>query len=236
MSLVPLPPSRLPAIGIVYSFFPELNGERTYGTAALIGSRVLLTVAHNIYDPAADRGGLKGWADAIDVVLPALSLTRVACENYDITKQWKEKDAASGANGLSMFDYGVLVLPKSAAGLTAPLPVQATKTAGLEGSSLLVAGYPAALPQTVQDLQAGEGFPVFPPPYQNFWDFRLFYRVPTEDGMSGSPVCTMDTSGVLSIRGSHTSRNNFGDGLASAVVITADDEALIRQWLKKYDT
>ncbi|HEY1377961.1 MAG TPA: serine protease [Gemmataceae bacterium] len=212
--------------------FPTFPGAS--GTGFLIGPRVVLTAAHNIFDPWHG-----GWASGLMAFFP--DLPPIGNRGSEVADPWVSHadgspgDAHSPDRGLSGYDLGVVALQQAVAGVP-PLPVDS----GAAGSDLNVAGYPndPDFPAfVVGELYGGPTTATFPPFWQPFWQTRLFYPMRTLAGMSGGPVWAAGAGGAVAV-GVHTSYDNraggMPDNLGSGLRVSPALKALIDHWLTKY--
>jgi V8-like Glu-specific endopeptidase len=204
----------------------------TTGTGFLIGPRVVLTAAHNLFDPLDGRGG---FAQALRVQFPgtsSLSAFDIGPNDYDTSSPWKSRDASLDkvTRGMSAFDYGVIRLPQSIDSVVTPMAF-AVDNAQL--GRVNVAGFPGAENLgTFKGAQIDTEIPAGPPELAAFVPSRLFYALPTLPGMSGGPVWRDGPAGPIAC-GIHTSLANAftatGVALGSAVRLSQSVVTFINQ-------
>lgn len=221
----PVDARRWPAICYLQMLFPRTSsGHFAVGSGCLIGERVILTAGHNVFDPA--RGGK---VETVQVVFGGGDRTPIGAVAVDTTAQWVE--TAHLRDPLSVWDFGVVVLPDDLDHGTDPLPFEATGDAEFDGMRINVAGYPSNPPsphELGELFGANSGVSL-----DSRFSGRLFYPIATTAGMSGGPTYDFnEESEVRTVRGVHTS---FA-GRGSALRITADVAELVEAWFDRFES
>ena len=226
-SLVKVDARSFPFVARIISTFK--GNRRAVGSGTLISPRLILTAAHNIFDPAKPGGYAVKWR----VALGGEGGVAVSTDDYDTTRQWVEQDSRSPYRAYSAFDFGVLILPNPVDSLISPIPVETMSESVLSARSMGILGYPRVYYPRLQ--LCGSAIDVWAT------ESRLFYGVRTLPGMSGGPVYDAVTGPegqkIRTVRGIHTAffdepgdRNDRG----SALRITANVMELIREWMTRY--
>lgn len=217
-----------PFIGYVQAVFPtQIPGVQfSVGSGTLIGPRVVLTAGHVVYDASK-----QGFATQVDVTFNGLRPVRA--QTVQTNHLWIQQDA-SGANPLSAYDYGVIILPEAIDQPTWPIACATTSDAELTSLTLNVAGYPAQPASIRGQLFRGVSRASLSKAAGNF---RMFYPIHTLGGMSGGPVYDVSASHGRTVRGVHTSLVPVPGTIqpvGSAFRFTDQSIAIIGGWLDKF--
>jgi V8-like Glu-specific endopeptidase len=219
MALTQLDPAHFPNIcPLRLTFRKAVAG----GTGFLIKPQVLLTAAHNLFDPSANRGG---QVQTIEVSFPGANIEPIAAMGFRYPPQWETTDSFLSTRGLSAVDYGVVFLPEPVT--TVPALQYGVSTDQAAQAPIAVAGFPIEK-GVVVGLFGADADAEVPSANPGLVATRIFYTVPTIGGMSGGPVWRL-ANNVPAVHGIHTSLGDISN-LASALRITQTVEAWIRQW------
>src|SRR5208337_3136795 len=179
-------------VGFARSFFPNLAGRSlpfAVGSAFLINPAVALTASHVVYDTV----NYGGQALQVDLTFPGQPTIRAA--EFIPTNEWINQDSANNY-AFSAFDIAAIFFNPPLSGV--PF-VGFDSGVNLPGE-ITVVGF------------TGDNYPTVPfyggtcfPTASSFDAFRISYPLGTLDGMSGSPVYTVDSSNRPTVRGIHTS-------------------------------
>jgi V8-like Glu-specific endopeptidase len=209
--------SRSPSIAMLKAHFPGRRDICLLGTGTLIGPRVVLTAGHMLFNPE-----MGGFAEAVDVIFPSGTSITVKAHQMRTTRQWIAIDSHSYPL-VSSFDIGCVVLPAPVDHFVQPMHFDCADDTTLRASPCTVAGYPLRMP--IGDLFGCTTS------LSRLTGSHLFYPVATENGMSGSPVYTIDRhSGIRTLRGVHTAKAHV-DGYGVVIRITEPIYQMICSWL-----
>lgn len=182
---------------ICHLYIRARNGRTFLGTGEFIGPRVVLTAGHCLY---MHNDG--GWARSI-VVTPGRNgsssrpFDSVTATRFRSVHGWV-------AHRNSNYDYGIIILPSTQPGGTIGWMGLANLSFGsLLGLNVNTSGYPADKPYGTQWWNANNILAVT--------SRRLYYRVDTYGGQSGSPVWRY-RNGYRHIVGIHTTGSSFWNG------------------------
>lgn len=168
------------------------NGRRYIGSGAFIGPRVVLTAGHCIYIHADG-----GWARSVTVIPGRNGSTKpygqAVGTSFRSVKGWTQsKD--------SDYDYGVIILPSALGNTVGWMGLANLSFASLMGLNVNNSGYPGDKPYGTQWWNSNNILAVT--------GRRLYYRIDTMGGQSGSPVWRYK-DGNRHIVGIHTTGGTF---------------------------
>lgn len=221
MDPCPLIKTQWVQVGLIQSFFPVTpNGLPTIGTGTLIIPGVILTAAHNIFDP---RYG--GWANRYEVLFGNGVTATAPKTGGRAVPEWISTGLP---DPLSANDLGVILPDPPVTGVPMADFLPSVNT-NLWGHNTNVVGYPVRSDfwdGADHALAGGESLPVKMGTPAD--DYRLAYPIASLDGMSGGPVYrTNELSTGIKIRVVNTSIfNGMGNGL-----IIYDNLA---QWINRW--
>lgn len=195
------------------------DGSELRGTGWLASPQIVITAAHNLFH----KHLLGGWASRVDVLVPNGSGTGFSnrrAKHFDTITQWQSEHDPG-------LDLGFIALERSAEvpGLTWYVANDET----LQTSKCTVAGYPSTRDSPVLMC------------HQNSLNAvttrRLFYRIDTDEGMSGAPVIIGDSvthgSSVVAVHGYGTSADStelVGQPTNSALRVSGSISSILQAW------
>jgi V8-like Glu-specific endopeptidase len=171
------------------------NGRNYIGTGAFIGPRVVLTAGHCVY-----IHGDGGWARSVKVIPGRNGAGKPYGEavgtRYHSVKGWTNSRNSD-------YDYGVIVLPTSLGNRVGWMGLADLSFFSLMGLNVNTSGYPGDKPYGTQWWNSNNILAVT--------GRRLYYRVDTYGGQSGSPVWRYK-DGERHIVGIHTTGGSVFNG------------------------
>jgi glutamyl endopeptidase len=204
------------------------DGQRFVGTGWFIGPRTIITAGHCVF--MHEHGG---FAESVEVI-PALDGAKrpfgsVVSKDVKSVGGWTNKKDAD-------FDYGAILLPDDRFAHLGAFAFAALPPSSLAGVQINISGYPADRDSASKQYFHGRKLLLVQ-------KRRLFYRVDTFGGQSGSAAwITIPTSeaakiGVPVAAGAQSVRLAVGIHTAGATVsnfatrITSDVAENFRKWL-----
>lgn len=151
-------------------------------TATFIGSDVLLTAAHCLYDPASD--GLGGWADEVLVIPGRDGLDDEPFGNAWASQMWVPNGYIQDSSIENPYDYALLTLGSSDLGATVgqlQIGVLSTDTLSSNTFNPTTSGYPG-------DKTDGTQWRGSEPAFSSVNDTYLEHEIDSFKGQSGSAV------------------------------------------------
>jgi len=182
---------------ICHLYIVAQNGRVFGGTGAFIGPRVVLTAGHCVY-----LHGDGGWARSITVT-PGRNASSQPYGSVVATQYRSVQGWTNGPN--SNYDYGVIILPgnQSLGNTVGWMGLANLSFWSLLGLNVNTSGYPGDKPYGTQWWNSNNILAVT--------DRRLYYRIDTYGGQSGSPVWRY-SNGQRHIVGIHTTGASLWNG------------------------
>ena len=184
-------------------------------TGAVIGTGLVLTAAHCVYDPDGSQWG-GGWAPALRIA-PAKN---GSLEPYSYQFAVDALVPNGWSTGSSAYDWGLILLPDarmtSATG-EIPLGVFTTATLSSPTFGISLVGY-AGERSTWGVVPYGASRPSF----VQVTDTRLYYDIDTSGGQSGAPVWQTSAPRVLGVHTLGGALANSATRMTSAMVQSMD--------------
>lgn len=171
------------------------NGKRYIGSGAFIGPRVVLTAGHCVYLHADG-----GWARQVRVI-PGRNGNTMPYGDATGTRYWSVKGWVNDRD--SDYDYAVIVLPSALGSRVGWMGLANLSFFSLLGLNVNTSGYPGDKPYGTQWWNANNILAVT--------GRRLYYRIDTMGGQSGSPVWRFK-DGQRHIVGIHTTGGSVFNG------------------------
>jgi len=198
-------------------------GDSYRGSGALIASNCVLTCGHNLWDQE-----LKVWSQSMKVT-PAQSQDNQGGTIYEpfgtVSAQKLESNSVYiDHSGGFEYDYGVVKLPQSFAGISTFIPVEYDSTP----SVINLAGYPGAVQNETNSYDMWYDYDEVLG-YEGVADRVLLHKADTSAGQSGAPVWRFDkTTQTYRLVAIHVYGALAGNG---ACRLVSTIEPFISEWM-----
>lgn len=207
---------RFPFQAICQLVITAKDGSRYLGTGWLVSPRTVITAAHNVYLHKKN-----GWARSVEVNPGRHNNSKpfgsVRANSFRTVRGWVQRPDPN-------FDYAAIILPRNSRiniGNQYFRPVQATPQQ-IRGKLLNLSGYPGDKGGKTQWFHAR--------PAIRMTDRRIFYKIDTYGGHSGSPVWISARDGNRYAVGIHAYGNKSGNSATRFIKPIYDN---VMQWLRQ---